>query len=1000
MHLPSGTVTFLFTDIEGSTKLAREHPETWETAKARHHAILREAIESNNGCVFQIIGDAFCASFHKAGDALKAALKSQQGLQNEAWGEVVIRARMGIHTGEAETDGKDYHGYLTLSLIQRLMSAGHGGQVLLSHATENLIRDQLPKDTSLRDMGEHKLKDIVHPVRIFQVVAPALQHDFPALRTLSVFPNNLPPQLTSFIGREKELAETKQLLHNTRILTLIGPGGTGKTRLSIQAASELLDQYPDGVWLVELASILDPLLLPRTTAMAMGLRDEPQRPVIDMLCDYLSEKKMLILLDNCEHLVDACAQMVDRLLRAAPHTHIFASSREALGIAGEVTYRVPSLGLPDMEHLPPIESLGQFEAVKLFIDRATAAVSTFSVTNENAPSLAQICYRLDGIPLAIELAAAKIRVLSVEQIAKRLDDRFRLLTGGSRTALERHQTLRAAIDWSYNLLPPSEQILFRRLSVFVGGWTLEAAESVCGDESTSGLIGSEDVLSLLEHLINKSIVLKEEKGPATRYRMLETMRQYANEKLVDANASDTLRDRHLEYFLILAEAAAPHLIRSTQLEWLAQLDADYENLRRALEWALSKDTAESSLRLCAALGKFWETRSYWLEGSKWMKSALAKATPSPTKAEQIARVRALTWDVTLADDLDDIEHMRMSAQSCLTLAQEVADRRDSTIAKFNLGFYLKRREEYDKALSLFEECYTAFQELNEPYWAAISYRWLTNILLNTGNSDLGEIATRNVELARRAGERMHLADTLFILSFWHYQNNRLEEAAKYSRESDRLLKEIGSTMNNTSVFYAEVARATGKYEQAETIYMEVQERLSLLGEKNIRSWVMALLGVVSIETGKLDQAQAYLEQSLATARELENTRFIADRLAELSDVFYRQGNTEKFKQAVRECVAITKRFPKIHKVNSLVMLLQTTYKQNPQISTKGLGTIDTLQKEEGGNLEPVYKHYWNRIEAHAREVLGDAGFESAFEEGQKMTLDEALDLALKAAENM
>lgn len=993
---PTGTVTFLFTDIEGSTKLAREHPETWDTTQARHHAILRGAIESNNGFVFQIIGDAFCAAFHKAGDALKAALKSQQDLQNEPWGEAVIRARMGIHTGEAETDGKDYRGYLTMSLIQRMMSAGHGGQILLSNATENLLRDQLPKNVSLRDMGEHKFKDVPHLVRVFQIVAPPLQSEFPALRTLSVSSNNLPSQLTSFVGREKELADVKKLLHDAHMLTLIGPGGTGKTRLSIQAAQESLTEYPDGVWLVELASILDPLLVPRTTALAMGLRDEPQRPVIDMLCDYLREKKMLIILDNCEHLVDACAQMADKLLHAASHTRILASSREALGIAGEVTYRVPSLGLPDMEHLSTVESLSQFEAVRLFIDRATSAVSTFTVTNNNAPFLAQICHRLDGIPLAIELAAAKIRVLSVEQIAKRLDDRFRLLTGGSRTALERHQTLRATLDWSYNLLPPAEQTLFRRLAIFVGGWTLEAAESVCGDESTSGLVRSDDVLDLVEHLINKSIVVKEEKYQETRYRMLETMRQYANEKLVDSNESDALRDNHLEYYMKLAEDAAPHLIQQEQLEWLAQLDADYENLRAALEWALSKETAESSLRLCAALGKFWEIRCYWLEGSKWLSSALAKSTPTPTKVEQIARVRALYWDVILAENLDDIERMKTSAELCFTLAQDVSDQREIAIARFMNGCYLDRREDHSTAFSIFEESFARFKELNDPYWTAVSHKWLSSILVIKGNCDFAEIAMQGVELARKAGERKHLGETLFELSYWHFRHNRLDEAVKVTREADLLLKEIGSALNTASMLYAEMAWAADNYEEAERLYMDIQERLGLIGEKNLRSAVVACLGILTMERGNVDQAQVYLERALATARELENNIFTAYRLAELSRVFHLQGNIGKFRQAFRESISLTKGFPKIHKVHPLLTLLQTIYTQKPQISALALGAIDTIQKEELRPLDPIHKRYWTKIEIQACEMLGNEDFESAFTEGQKLSLDDILDLVLKS----
>jgi predicted ATPase/class 3 adenylate cyclase len=597
---PTGTVTFLFTDIEGSTKLAREFPEMWETVRSRHHQILREAIGSNNGFVFQIIGDAFCAAFHKAGEALKAALEAQQRLQTETWGDCVIRVRMGIHTGEAEHGDGEYQGYLTLSLVQRIVSAGHGGQILVSNTTENLLRGQLPKDASLRDMGKHQFKDVPYPVRVFQVLAPDLQEEFPPLRVLNVAPNNLPTQLTSFIGREKELTDVKRLLANTHLLTLIGPGGTGKTRLSLQVASEVLPSYPHGVWLIELAPISDPSLVPAAALAALDLPAEVHRPAIDMLCDYLREKEALLILDNCEHLVDACARMVDRLLHAAPKLRILASSREALGIAGEVSYRVPSLGLPDIKQLPSLDSLSQYEAVKLFIDRARAAQPTFNVTNDNAPAVAQICHRLDGIPLALELAAAKVRALSVDQISKRLDDRFRLLTGGSRTALERHQTLRATLDWSHNLLPEKEQVLFRRLSIFVSGWTLEAAESVCSDD----LIPHEDIFELLEQLVNKSMVTAEEWQSETRYRMLETMRQYANEKLIEAGESENLRDRHLEYYLNLAEIATPHLLRPEQLEWLDRLEAEHDNMRGALEWSLGYERPEHALRLATTLGTF------------------------------------------------------------------------------------------------------------------------------------------------------------------------------------------------------------------------------------------------------------------------------------------------------------------------------------------------------------------------------------------------------------
>ena len=1009
--LPTGTVTFLFTDIEGSTKLAREYPERWEALQARHHAILRGAIESNHGIVFQIIGDGFCAAFHTAGDALNAAHQAQRALNqtsevSETSEVLAIRVRMGIHTGEAEAHEHEYHGYLSLSLVQQLMSAGHGGQVLVSGATEYLLREGLPKDVSLRDLGKHNFKNVHQPVRIFQVVAPDLPNDFPALRTFDILPNNLPAQLTSFIGREHELADIKKLLHDAHMLTLTGPGGTGKTRLSIQAANEVLDQYPNGVWLVELAPILDPLLVPRTTAIAVGLRDEPQRPVIDMLCDYLREKQMLIILDNCEHLVDACAQMADRLMHAAPKARILASSREALGIAGEITYQVPSLALPDLGHLPSVESLSQYEAVKLFIDRAAAAVSTFTVTNDNAPALAQICHRLDGIPLAIELAAAKVRVLSLEQIAKRLDDRFRLLTGGSRAALERHQTLRAAIDWSYNLLSPAEQTLFRRLSVFIDGWTLEAAESVCVGESTSSVvpfeddIRSKDVLNLLEHLIHKSLVITEEARHESRYRMLETMRQYAHEELVEAGERDALREGHLDYFLQFAETAAPHLIRPEQLEWLAQLDADHENLRLVLEWSLSKETAEPSLRLCAALGRFWYLRSFWLEGSKWMQSALSKPAQNPSQVEKAARVRALYLDADLAYQLDDLERLKTSAELSLALAQEGSDQRDIAISRFMAGLALDGRDDAHARL-LMEQSLAEFRELDDPYWESMSYRCLRYILERQEKMKFSEITIQSLELARKAGERLNLAKALVDYADWHYCSNRVNEAKKYLEEADTLFRQMGSNISRAPYWLAEIARLNGDYEEARSLYTELQERYRLLGGKFFRSWAIVGLGQVATEKGNLAQAQAYLEEALAIARELGLYEYIMYRLAILGNILYLQGNIEGAKQKFMEGIHLAKGRGSFPKANFLVLMLHSIYREKPESTARILGIIDNSRREMDDPMDPLFKrNYYDRAEAHARTVLGDAAFESAFAEGQKMSLDEALDLALKTVEEM
>jgi predicted ATPase/class 3 adenylate cyclase len=990
--LPSGTVTFLFTDIEGSTRLAREHAEIWESLRARHHQILREAIEANHGFVFQIIGDAFCAAFHKAGDALHAALKAQQDLQTLTWEDCVIRVRMGIHTGEAELHENEYQGYLTLSLVQRIMSAGHGGQILVSNLTENLLRGQISKDVSLRDMGEHTFKDVPYPVRVFQVIALDLQKEFPPLRVLDESPNNLPTQLTSFIGREKEIADVKRLLANTHLLTLIGPGGTGKTRLSLQVAADVLYAYPHGVWLIELAPISDPSSVPAAALAALDLPAEVHRPAIDMLCDYLREKEALLILDNCEHLVDSCAKMVDRLLHAAPKLRIMASSREALGIAGEVSYRVPSLELPDIKQLPSLDSLSQYEAVKLFIDRAQASQPTFNVTNENAPAVAQICHRLDGIPLALELAAAKVRALSVEQISKRLDDRFRLLTGGSRTALERHQTLRATLDWSYNLLPENEQLLFRRLSVFTNGWTLETAESVCSDE----LIHYEDVFDLLEQLVNKSLIIAEEWQSETRYRMLETMRQYAGEKLIEVGESEALRDKHLEYFLTLAETAEPHLIRTEQLEWLDRLEADHDNLRLALEWALGKESAEFVLRLCAALGMFWYIHCHWKEGARWLEKALARPSENASANEKIARARAFYQDAGLAHQLDDVKRGRASAEASLALSQETGQRRDLAIAQFYIAHANGRSGDEETANRLWEQSLTVFRDLQDLYWEA-----KTQFYFHATLDDLSQPAvdTLLVELARKAGERVLLAQTLGYKLTPLLLLGRMEEAEQHLAEIQMLYKEVGYVGGEELIYGGSIAHYRNNYSQARLMYLTCTERLELLGEKEMRSYAVHYLGLLARDEGDLHTAQTHLEEALEVARYFGTKHVIVLKLALLGQIFFLQGQAEIAKKHFAESLSFEVGHERSsHYLIPLILVCCLFVELIPSAAVKILACT-TQQKP----VRPEYlliKRDFEKILAQAQTQLNESEFQVAWAEGENMTIDQAVDLALRTLDEI
>ena len=690
---PSGTVTFLFTDIEGSTKLAQEYPDAMPSLLARHNEILEQAIEAHNGFVFQVVGDSFAASFHNANDAVNAALDAQRSLHSEPWTPAPVKVRMGVHTGQAEfQENGTYQGYLTLSHVQRLMSAAHGGQVLLSLAAEKLVRDEMPKGVSLRDMGERRLKDVVRTEHIYQLVVTGLPSDFPPIKTLDRHLHNLPAQMTSFVGRETELAEISQALSAHRLVTLTGSGGAGKSRLSLQVGMNCLQQFPDGVWLVELAPVTDPALVPQTLLSTFNLREDRHRSVLSVLIDFLHAKTLLLVLDNCEHLIDACARISDSLLQACPKMRILASSREALGISGELAYRVPSLNTPNPEQLPSLEQLEKVDSIQLFVERAATAKPGFTLTDMNAFSLAQICYRLDGIPLAIELAASRVKVLTPDQIAARLDDRFRLLTGGSRTALPRQQTLRAMIDWSYSLLSDQEKTLFRRLAVFVGGWTLEAAEAVCANIGKDNIL-PEDVLDLLTRLVDKSLVFNEEAAGEIRYHRLETIRQYSREKLFETDEVETMRDCHLDFFVRFAELVDTKLKSGDQVLWHRRMSVEQDNLRAALEWALNTNP-DSALRIVGAANLFWTAGGYSAEGFRWTQKALEQTEKTPVphgiSKEQrlVARAKALCGLTRLYLSLGDNANAKRVAEESVALYRQSQDRRGLAFALVILAYPL------------------------------------------------------------------------------------------------------------------------------------------------------------------------------------------------------------------------------------------------------------------------------------------------------------------------
>ncbi len=753
--LPTGTVTFLFSDVEGSTRLWEDHHEEMKTALAAHDKVMRAAIEDNDGHVFSTSGDAYAAAFKRPGQALQAAIAAQAGLADLSVGDSSMRVRMAVHTGSADERDGDYFGP-AVNRVARLMSVGNGGQVLVSTATAQLIQDTLPAGATLHDLGEHRLKDLSRPEQVYQLLHDSIAHDTRALRSLDAFPHNLPIQLTSFVGRQQEVEEVTKLLSGARMVTLAGVGGAGKTRLAIQTAAELLANYEDGVWLIELAAITDPTRITATVMDVLGVEEKANEEPIDTLTRALSKKQILLVLDNCEHVVDPAANFAAAALGAGTGVSMLATSREMLGVPGEYPFQVKSLASPESLEEEVRLALLRYPAVQLFSERAELARPGWRVTADNADSVVQICQRLDGMPLAIELAAARLRMMPADKIAERLDDRFRLLTGGSRTVLPRQQTLEAAIDWSFDLLSDEEQTLFGRLAVFMGGFTLEAAEAVCGVDPLDDYA----VLDHIGHLVDKSLVQAEEKEDGVRYRMLETLRQYARQRLAESEEVEPMRKRHAEHFRGLVEEALPNLRGRDEAYWFARLDDELDNIRQAMSWALEAGEAQLVQAISGSLYRYFMYRYRWIEGREWAEKAV-EASDEPT----VERAWALLAAGTLAQFGYHVDASVEHLDQALDLARSLGLDDVLHAALNNRANASSAMGMQGEALKMYEENLELDRRLGSLDGAIVT---LTNIA--TQRNALGDAAGA-VEAAEQAvndairfgSERMVFTSRLFLL---------------------------------------------------------------------------------------------------------------------------------------------------------------------------------------------------------------------------------------------
>jgi predicted ATPase/class 3 adenylate cyclase len=737
-NLPSGTITFLFTDIEGSTRLWEHQPAAMKPALARHDTLLREAIEARGGYVFKTVGDAFCAAFAEPTDALEAALAAQQSLQAEQWDAAIgaIRVRMAIHTGVAEERGGDYFGP-PLNRVARLLSAGHGGQTLLTLATQELVRDNLPSKTTLYDLGEHRLKDLFRPEHVYQLNAPDLPAEFPALRTLDARATNLPAQPTPFIGRERELVALVSLLNrpDVRLVTLTGPGGTGKTRLSLQAAADLIDQYEHGAYFVALDTIRDSSgVIPQ---IASVLNVKPAAESTDLLSDlkeHLRERQLLLVLDNFEQVLEA-GPAIGELVAAVPRLKVMVSSRAALNLYGEHDFPVPPLGLPDRHRKQTVAVISQYEAVALFIQRARSAKADFEITEENAPAIAEICYRLDGLPLAIELAAARVKIFPPQVMLERLSERLKTLTGGARNLPQRQQTLRGAIDWSYDLLDEQEKILFTRLGVFSGGWTLNAAETICGE----GL--SVDIASGLESLMSKNLIRETDSlTDESRFTMLETIHEYAVEKLEASPEADSVGGKHAGFVTTLIETTA-----ASSGDAIRRGEAEYDNVRRAAEWANERGQPRFVVRLANALYTPWAFSPDWQEKIGWLEGALKQ--PDRLTPEELSdgnRALGSLWFYR-----GKIEQSQPYTIESLRLAREAGYRQGEARCLNNLANIASQMGDLAQAGDLYEQALAINLELGNLMMAGMQQGNLAELMMIKGEygqaRDYALSAIRSIE---------------------------------------------------------------------------------------------------------------------------------------------------------------------------------------------------------------------------------------------------------------
>ena len=807
-QLPTGTVAFLFTDIEGSTLLLRQLEDRYAALLAEHRSIVGRVLAREGGEVIDAKGDSFFAVFASPVAAVRAAIDMQRELASHAWpGGSDVRLRMGLHTGEGTPVGEGYVG-LDVHRAARIGDAGHGGQVLLSGATKELVQHTLPEGAELVDLGDHRLKDMPHAERLYQLSIVGLLTEFPPLRTLDARPNNLPAQMSSFVGREEAVREVQDALEGTRLLTLTGPGGTGKTRLALEVGYRQLPAFDDGVWLVDLSAVTDPSVVPTEIAIAIGATRDPGEPVFTCLEEHLRDRKLLLILDNFEQVLDA-ALAVEHLLSHAPGLTVMVTSRSVLSVYGEREYPVPPLQLPEPGSSEIIDRLGRSESVSLFVERARDIRPDFQLTRENALAVAEICSRLDGLPLAIELAAVRVNVLSPQAMLPRLDERLALLTSGPRSLPERQRTLRGAIDWSYRLLEEPERRLFARLATFSGGGALEAIEAVADHD-----LGV-PVLDVLGSLVDDSLLQRTESpGGEVRFQMLETIKEYAVEKLDEEPDAAHVRRRHARFFLDLAARGEPHVVGRNQKAWLDRFDRDHDNLRTALSWSIEAGEVYAGQEAAGALWRFWHQRGHLAEGRRRLEQLL-HAPGGAGRTPQ--RFKALSGAGGLAYWQNDYPATERFYLEALEISRELNEPQAVAEALFNLSFLDRIRGDEEEGMAKLRTVQGMAASIGDRQLSADSLWLLGSRELREGRPEQGlPMVEEALGIYRDLGNLFSTAESLAGLGSFYLKSGDSRAAAAAQREAMSMFVEVGNPTGIATALeeMAMVETMEGRHERA------------------------------------------------------------------------------------------------------------------------------------------------------------------------------------------